>query len=371
MAKAARFFKYDAFLSHNLRDGSSAVAAALSRAGVRPWHDGDADMSDRHVQEVVRQALGESRFICVCVGHEFRDSRWVQAEYNAGLELEKRFGVGRVVVVELAPNPPIPAALIDKPRFSRSRDLDFLSTFLLHANSRGNGNCPDPHLSADIIEQLRKDARRLKSLGDRHTAVHIYPDEQFKLAHERFVRAVEDQPHDRELIAGLWRGLTGNRGAMGSWTVRDWVGKLQYRDSEFWASLYAEAVTGLDRSLAVYEFLTSRPDICRLVALELTPVPLDLSRELYEPLAELLLSDRHRESAAKSYARLCSATASLLDDDFDAIHRSYAYDMIACVTNLEARERFDTRRKQWLEKRRKTDAAGREDRRSWWRRLRR
>jgi hypothetical protein len=323
------------------------------------------------VQSVVRQALTDSRFICVCVGEDYRDSHWVQAEYNAGLELEKTFGVARIVVVELCRQAPVPKALIGKPRFSAHHDLAFLSTFLLLANSRTDINPTAPGLPAGVVDFLREDARRLRSLGHRHTAVHIYPQEQFKLAHERFKRALQDQPGNREVIAARWHELTGPKGAMNSWGVGDSVRQLRYRDSTFWGPLAVAAKSSLDRCLAAYECLASHPDTCRLLVTEMQHDPKRLCGELFDPLAELLRSPEHRESAATIHARLSSAVSDLLDTEFATVLQSYAHDMIACPQDLEARERYDTQyaawHKRWLERSGSPDSASHRGQRRWWR----
>ena len=86
----ARYFPYDAFLSHNQNDGSHVIRDDLVRLGATTWHDGYADITDRLVQERVRSGIVKSRYVCVCIGHAFRDSEWVRVEYRAGLEKECR-----------------------------------------------------------------------------------------------------------------------------------------------------------------------------------------------------------------------------------------------------------------------------------------
>lgn len=53
----ARYFPYDAFLSHNQNDGSHVIRDHLVRLGATTWHDGYADITDRLVQERVRMRI--------------------------------------------------------------------------------------------------------------------------------------------------------------------------------------------------------------------------------------------------------------------------------------------------------------------------
>jgi hypothetical protein len=150
-----RRFAFDAFLSHNQRDGSIELARALEQRGVRVWHDGDRDMSNRDVQREVRAALDLSRLICVCVGPAFRDSEWVKAEYNLGIRSEQSVGALRVIVIALAPEPDIPATLEHKPLVSGHENLDYLAALLRLSNAQGDAGAEEWMVPADNAHFLR------------------------------------------------------------------------------------------------------------------------------------------------------------------------------------------------------------------------
>ena len=128
-----RVFKFDGFISHNRHDGSSHIAAQLRSLGAAIWHDEDADLRDRRVQAHVAQALRASRYLVVCVTPEFRDSLWVQCEYRPTLELERRSGLVRAVVLSDEDESHIPATLRSAPRFGRG-SLEQLANFLREGN---------------------------------------------------------------------------------------------------------------------------------------------------------------------------------------------------------------------------------------------
>jgi hypothetical protein len=375
MSKQQRFFTYDAFLSHNQGDGSIALAKALAAHGVRAWHDGDADMSDSHVQSVVRQALADARFTCVCIGPHFRDSQWVQAEYSAGLAIEKKFGVGRVVIVDLAPGGTVPVALSDRPRFPAFHDLPFLASFLLSANNRMGIGLPTTVLSQEVIARLLDDARRLRSLGDQHTSIYVDPEEGFKLAHERFVRTVADHADDAGLIYVRWRELAGLHGPMSEWNMRENTRNLKYRNNDYWKGLYVVAQSRTDRSLAVYEFLAVHPEVCHLIVGQMKGEPSRVRDEFFNPLAELLRSPAHRESAARAFSAVASAVTNVVDPELLAICSKYGYDMVACAKDLDARVMYEQRyarwQEQWMHNARQSasqESADSAIARPWWRR---
>ena len=130
-----RHFKYDAFISHNQGDGSAELVKALGKYGLKVWHDGDADMSDQRVVDLVFGAIPEARLLCTCVGPNFRNSQWVREEYQFGVALEHGAGAIRVVVVELAPNVEAPAELAHKLRLPAYNGPELLAAHLLAANS--------------------------------------------------------------------------------------------------------------------------------------------------------------------------------------------------------------------------------------------
>src|SRR5690348_8590564 len=113
-----RVFPFDAFLSHNRADGSDQLATALRDKGLKVWHDSDADVRDRRVQQAIGMALWGSRYVVVCVTANFRDSHWVRAEYLNALSDEKRAAATRVIVAEMEPGAVVPKVLRDRLRFS-------------------------------------------------------------------------------------------------------------------------------------------------------------------------------------------------------------------------------------------------------------
>jgi hypothetical protein len=157
----ARRFAFDAFLSHNQRDGSIALAKALEQRGVRVWHDGDRDMSNADVQRDVRAALDLSRLICVCVGSQFRDSEWVRAEYNLALRSEQSVGALRVIVIAIAPGARPPAALERKPLLRGYDSLDYLAALLRIANAQADAGAEEWMVLADDGHILRTGAIKL------------------------------------------------------------------------------------------------------------------------------------------------------------------------------------------------------------------
>jgi hypothetical protein len=151
----ARRFAFDAFLSHNQRDGSIELAKGLEQRGVRVWHDGDRNMSNQDVQREVRAALDMSRLICVCTGPQFRDSEWVRAEYNLGLRSEQSVGAMRVIVVALAPGASAPPGLEHRPLISGYDNLDYLAAILRIANAQGDAGAEEWMVRADDGHFLR------------------------------------------------------------------------------------------------------------------------------------------------------------------------------------------------------------------------
>lgn len=180
MAKNKRYFRHDVFLSHNQKDGSLVLRDELLKRSVKAWHDGDADMSDRNVLEIVLSALDASRFICVCVSQTFRDSDWVRSEYQRGLELTRKSGACCVIVAEMTPGAQIPRSLQDQPRFRLYADgIDPLAAYVRAANHRtpidGERFVPD-------ADRLRRDGVKLRSLnGLREGLSGISDDERAKL----------------------------------------------------------------------------------------------------------------------------------------------------------------------------------------------
>ena len=86
----ARAFRYDAFLSHNRFDGSEELCRRLRSYGADVWHDAEIGLSDQRVVSGVSTGLLRSRFIVLNITRSFRCSPWTEAEYLAGLNLERQ-----------------------------------------------------------------------------------------------------------------------------------------------------------------------------------------------------------------------------------------------------------------------------------------
>lgn len=182
MAKSNRYFRHDVFLSHNQKDGSLVLRDELIKLGVAAWHDGDSDMSNKNVFSVVQNALNESRFICVCVRHGFRDSDWVRAEYWRGLELTRKSGACCVIIAEMTPEAVVPQSLRGQPRFRLyAEGLAPLAAYLRAANHR---QPIDGEYLVPSADELRRDAVKLRSHNPSNTSgslLGISDDERAKL----------------------------------------------------------------------------------------------------------------------------------------------------------------------------------------------
>jgi hypothetical protein len=128
-----RVFYFDAFLSHNRADKSPLLKSRLQEAGLRVWHDSDADLRARKVRVRVNHGLQNSRFVVVCIAGTFVDSPWCRAEYLPALDVGSRAHVQRVLVAQLSPSIIVPAALQSAPVFDCTHQihpslLDLLKT---------------------------------------------------------------------------------------------------------------------------------------------------------------------------------------------------------------------------------------------------
>jgi hypothetical protein len=115
-----RAFRYDAFISHRRFDGSGLLQAKLAALGLDVWHDGDADIRDRKVEQKVTQAINQSRYVVACVSEGYADSAWCRAEWLPSLDVE-RFSEGvRVLVTVLTEGAAVPQELAYAPTFEVS-----------------------------------------------------------------------------------------------------------------------------------------------------------------------------------------------------------------------------------------------------------
>ena len=210
----ARYFPYDAFLSHNQNDGSHIIRDELAHLGARTWHDGYADISDRLVQERVRSGIVESRYICVCIGQAFRDSEWVRVEYRAGLEK------GRAIVVATDASPAIPAALAHERVFPiHTEGLEPLARFLISENTRD-----DSGLTGEAETRRVHTLLGLRSGLQGQTRLELSLLEQARLAKERlsYLLAQPDAAHPAfDLSTLIYHLSNGHRRFLGGYFMPD------------------------------------------------------------------------------------------------------------------------------------------------------
>ncbi len=130
-----RVFWFDAFISHNRHDGSAGLQERLGAAGVRAWHDSDASLADRKVQERIALALMHSRHVVVYIRRAFQDSTWCKAEYLPALQAGRLAGAERVLVAVADSDAFVPAELQACRRFDlHEGGLENLSDFLRERN---------------------------------------------------------------------------------------------------------------------------------------------------------------------------------------------------------------------------------------------
>jgi hypothetical protein len=244
-----RFFRYDVFLSHNAEDGSHLLRDRLAAMGVTAWHDGYADMTDRQVQLTIWSALGESRYICVCVHDGFRDSEWVRIEYGTGLKIERDFGLPRVIVARTGRNGKIPEGLERSRHFDTvSEGIEPLVRFLIGENARlPKGTLED---SLDEAEKRRLETlRKLRSVTASQSHFEPSAVERGRLLRERLIYLL-DRPPGQDL----------------SWTIRELLWDLRgegrlYAATGFTAVWRSEEMRLL--YLDMFERLAARPELIR------------------------------------------------------------------------------------------------------------
>ncbi len=130
-----RVFWFDAFISHNRHDGSGEFHKRLDATGVRAWHDSDASLADRKVQERIALALMHSRHVVVYIDRTFQDSSWCKAEYLPALNAGRLAGAERVLVAIADSDSSVPGELETCRRFNlHDGGLENLSNFLQERN---------------------------------------------------------------------------------------------------------------------------------------------------------------------------------------------------------------------------------------------
>lgn len=278
MAKSKRYFRHDIFLSHNQKDGSLVLRDELLKRDVEAWHDGDADMSDRNVLELVRGALDDSRFICVCVRHGFRDSDWVKTEYERGLELARKSGACCVIVAEMTPDAVIPEALQNQPRFRLYADgIEPLAKYVRAAN----------HRKPIEGEHLVPDAPRLRSDGVKLRSIHGLQDDLWRISEDEraklFIGNLRATSSDSQLPAyGLFRILQRK-----------------------------EYIKRRELLLEIYELAAARDDVLAEAARargDDQHYPLEI---LLHPLSEFARDPAYRDQACALHERILSRVAAL------------------------------------------------------------
>jgi hypothetical protein len=108
-AYGSRIFEFDGFISHRRADGSVVLQAALAALDVRTWHDGDADIRSRLVQDNVATALRHSRILVAFITPNFAESPWTRAEVTLAARSAAQAGCEGIVVFRGSGDaPPIP-----------------------------------------------------------------------------------------------------------------------------------------------------------------------------------------------------------------------------------------------------------------------
>jgi hypothetical protein len=201
---------YDAFLSHNRGDGSAHFAQDLAGAGVAAWYDDSADLRDRRVRVRIATALHQSRYIVVCVDPTFRDSMWVRAEYEPGLQFESKHGIPRVLVAVINNACNIPASLAGSPIYNIAQgELLWLAECLRTGNRLPYAPlAPLPRASAIEQRELRA---AIKAVA-RHT--------------QNPASDAASQPTDTDLVNGVARGAANRAKLTGG--PFDWIDIFQF-----------------------------------------------------------------------------------------------------------------------------------------------
>lgn len=357
-----RYFRHDAFLSHNREDGSIELCRRLSEVGVSAWHDGDANMAELAVHRAVAAALADSRYICVCVGPGFRNSQWVRAEYTYAME------TGRVLVVEMAPGGAIPEALKDQRRFAVSDGLDPLASFLKVCNAYRPADLVDLRTAAMLtwneVEQLREETRKLRSvvlarevrrklqLGD-DIGLEVSKPEQSKLERqyrrERLNLALQHgyerfQDPGKSSAADIWLELTGRNltlepprptpkslKSMPISSERQWA---RAKDAPpavpaplSWTAMldYSHDEVAESLCLQIFQHLTKHPKELRRI------VNLYSSRDFEQcPLhiaALLLGSHKYKNEAALVHADMTRIVSRIIGKELTQLYLAYGQDL--------------------------------------------
>jgi hypothetical protein len=152
-----RAFYSDAFLSHRQGDASVRLAKLLQEYGIRAWHDGDADLSDRVVRKHISHAIGSSRIVLVCLTSA-GSSNWMRAEYEPALRLEQIQTFTRVAVALITSDVLIPPELDRCPCFEVATQIEELASFLHDANRlcfrpKDLAEVADLHVDTSVLQR--------------------------------------------------------------------------------------------------------------------------------------------------------------------------------------------------------------------------
>jgi hypothetical protein len=260
---------------------------------------------------------------------------WVRTEYSSGLAIERKFNVGRVAVIELAHGAWIPDALVGQPRFALHRDgVRFLADFLKLANARAEAPPAGSLVDTNVHARLRSDALRLRSLTRNHSWVEVSSHEGLKLGNARLQRILASSALDFEALDRLWFELTTSNGPLTQRAVATLVAT-----GEIEAQAYCTAL---------YEQLGARPEAARHIAKSRHRYTIAGSDQLFDPLAELLRSPEHRQSAARIHAVVLDCVRETMEAGMVEICRAFADDMLVAESAGRARERRSERYYAWL-----------------------
>ena len=338
-----RFFKHDVFLSHNQNDGSHLLRDALEKLGVAAWHDGYADMTQRDVQQRVWGALTDSRYICLCVADGFRDSEWVQVEYKSGLDIERRFGIRRVVVALTGQSGQVPELLTAHRRFDVHNDgVSELADFLLRNNSTRTPAGPirvGDHDEGDV----RRMGQSLRGVINRHTTLHLTPLEKTRLGRERVEVLLAQPPSDdlRYLLGSLVRDCELTRENYPRSPFGHGQPELE--------AVFMDIFEALSRHPEHVLYLDGRGDLW-FRGLR--------THGVLDPLGQLITRTEHRERASRAFEGICAALELPANPSASSrgdvpCYRQFAAELRQSTNFPQARDRLTTR-------------LSKNSRRPWW-----
>ena len=173
-----RIFEFDGFISHRRGDGAAILQRQLRALGAETWHDGDADIRRRRVQDTVATALRHSRYLVAHVTPHYGESPWTQAELTLAARGGQAAGCDRIVVYHVTGDVPAMPELAGVPRFGPETLVD-LARFLIGANALPRGAMLTPLYKRSPSEWhrrlLTRAIRRVREADPGHgSCLHLH-----------------------------------------------------------------------------------------------------------------------------------------------------------------------------------------------------